>query len=239
MSKEARCPTLLVASLQTSLWGTMTLRDFLGLFGVVTTLFAATACSADSGATSGRCGSFNACGGDLAGTWTVVSSCVEGNLTAAANLNPNADFPPLCHGVYKAVVANVTGSVSFDPATSSATNNTITTADSDIVIEAPCATALGVPTLDAGSCAAISQVLIQKIFHDTAACQLEGATCHCTAKNTYVKNETIAYAVKGNSLTYTGETDVMDYCVQGTTLHSRQFETQLLSTVFFTATRAN
>jgi hypothetical protein len=212
----------------------MTPGAWYGRFFAVTVVAVGTGCSSGDG--GGRCGSIDACGGEVTGTWQLTSSCVEGNLTAAVNLNQ--DLPAACRGAYKSVVASVTGTVAFNAGT--ATNNTTTTIDYDFVANGNCLTAFGVPVSDmTAACAALGPAMIAGKFHNVVNCAVEGGGCHCTAKNEYPRQETLPYTVQGSKLSYSTGGDSMDFCVEGSTLRSRQFATELVTTVFFVATKAD
>jgi hypothetical protein len=209
----------------------MSIREWFVWPSAVTLIALVAGCSSGSG---GRCGGFNACGGDITGTWTVKSSCVEGNLTTAMNAGSN---PVECRGDYKSVTAEVTGTVEFTSGT--ATDNTVTTIDYDLVPSNACRTALGVSTVDETNCAALAQAFVDGGHFGTTTCVVEGTACHCSAQNLYPKNEILTYSVSGSKVNYTTSTDNLDFCVAGSTLNARQFVTSLYTTVFFEATKTN
>lgn len=212
----------------------------LGLFGVVTGLLV-TSCGSEDAAPAGRCPGFNACGGDLSGVWNVVpeATCVEGNLASALNLNPNS--PAACHGAYQSVQTQVEGTVSFSAGT--AVNDTVTTAVYDILVDAACASALGVADYNETTCASnVGTGLVASGLHQGATCVMQADGCRCTARDQFERAETLQYTTSGSTLNYTANGTVaaqpMDFCVIGNELSARQFTTELLSTVFFKATRA-
>lgn len=217
----------------------MTFRKALGLFGVATGLLVSS-CGSDSPGDAGRCSGFTACGGDLVGptgstTWTVdpAATCVEGNLTAAVNINPN--LPSSCHGAYQTVETTVNGTVTFTAGM--ATNDTVTTVSYGILVNAACASALGIASLSDATCALVGPALAPNL-HESATCAMDAANCRCAALDHFRRNETLAYAVQGSTLNYTSGDQPMDFCVSGDQLSARQFTTELLSTVFFKATRS-
>jgi hypothetical protein len=212
----------------------MSIREWLGWSSAVTAFVLVAGCSSNGG--GGHCGGFSACGGDISGTWNVTSSCVEGNLTAFANYSFQDD-KLACNGTYDTVTANVTGTVSFEAG--KATNNTVTTIDFVMVPTKACLEAFDVTTVNSDSCAAFGQALVDGDFHTAATCVVEGNGCRCSNQNRYTRNEVLAYAVNGSKVTYETDTDSLDFCIAGTTLNARQFETDLASTIFFDATRAN
>jgi hypothetical protein len=209
----------------------MSIRAAWGWLSAVTAFVLLTGCSSEDKA---RCGSFKACGGDITGTWNVTSSCFEGNLTDAVNYS----FKLLeCQGDYQSVTANVTGTVAFEAGT--ATESTLTTLNYEMVPSPACYRALGGTTVDAAGCAVLATALVSGGYHETANCVLDGSRCRCTAQNSIERNESLTYSVQGSSISYESDSDSLDFCVSGTTLNARQFETDLVTTVLFQATRAN
>jgi hypothetical protein len=208
---------------------------FISVTSFAMTSFAMTlSCSSNDG--GGRCGGFDACGGDVTGNWTVSSSCVEGNLKAAANLGQS--LPPACRGNYDEVEAHVTGTVSF--ANGVAKNDTVTTVDYALRVSGACIAANGINTPDlSAACQAVGAAIVGKGYHQVVTCSVEGSGCSCAAKDVYRRDEELGYTISGNKLSYTGSDDSMDFCVDGPTLHARQFATELVSTVFFEATKAD
>ncbi|MGC4069926.1 MAG: hypothetical protein QM784_35770 [Polyangiaceae bacterium] len=200
----------------------------------VTSLAAVLACSSDKG--GGHCGSLDACGGDVTGTWQVTSSCVEGDLKSAANLSQS--LPPACRGNYDQVNANVSGTVAF--ANGVATDDTITTVDYTVHVPVACMAAIGITSTDlATACAGVGAAIVAGGYHQEVTCSVQGSTCSCAAKDTFTRDGALSYTVSGSKLSYTASNDQMDFCVDGTTLRARQFATELLTTVFFEATKVN
>jgi hypothetical protein len=199
----------------------------------VTSLAVAVGCSSDHG--GGRCGSLDACGGDVTGTWQVTSSCVEGNLKEAANLSQT--LPPACRGNYDQVDANVSGTVSF--ANGSATDDTITTIDYVLHVPVVCMAAIGIESTDLPTaCAGVGPAIVAGGYHQDVTCSVQGSACSCVAKDTFTRDGALTYTISGSKLSYDASNDKMDFCVEGTTLRARQFATALLTTVFFEATKA-
>lgn len=209
----------------------MSIRAALGWLSAVTAFVLVTSCSSEDKA---RCGNFKACGGDISGTWNVTSSCFEGNLTDAVNYT----FKLLeCRGDYTSVTAAVTGNVSFEAGT--ATENTLTTLNYEMVPSLACYRALGGSAVDAAGCALFASALVSNNHHTSANCAVAGGSCHCTAQNVYERSNALSYSVQGSKVTYETGSDPLDFCVSGTTLNARQFESDLVTTVLFQATRAN
>jgi hypothetical protein len=213
----------------------MTLRAVFGWSIAITALVSIAGCSGSDGAQGGRCVAFDTCGGDVTGTWQVSNSCVEGNLTDAMNLY--ADIPQACRGDYKSVVASVSGTVSFNAGT--ATNETVTTIDYVFNPTAACVAAEEFATIGSTTCAGVAQALVDLGHHNTADCEAVADGCACNAQSRFERNEVVSYNVTGSTITYTGDSDTLDFCVAGSSLQARQFETDMVATIFFDATRIN
>lgn len=198
-------------------------------------LFATAGCTGDDRVA--RCSGFEKCGGDVEATWTITNSCVEGNLTALANLNPV--LPVACQSMYKSVTGSMSGSVGF--ASGTANVNTTMTISFEIMIDADCAQGHGVAPLDALNCSDLGPQMVPEVVQNTPhkqiACLLEGALCHCSAIDEVVTQETRTYTIANSSITYSGGSYPLDFCVKDGVMHGRQFDNMLISTIFIDATR--
>lgn len=193
------------------------------------TLLSATACSDEK--PNAQCPAFETCGGDVTGTWSISGSCVEGNLRAAANLRP--ELPVACQGIYKDVSGTMSGSVTFDDGTAAV--DTALTITSEISVDAGCAAALGVSKLDSASCESFGSALSAKQLHDGAECEFSGNRCRCVAHDVRTETGTRTYQVANSRITYSGSDDYLDVCVKSDSMRARQFNRQLVATIFIDA----
>jgi hypothetical protein len=202
-------------------------------------LSAASGCSDDK--PKGQCSGFEKCGGDVEGTWAIATSCVEGNLTALANaaagLNPAV--PADCRGMYKSVNGSMTGTVEF--AAGTAHVNTTLTMAFEVMIEGACAAGYGVTTLDALNCVDLGPDMVPKVVenqqHTQIACLLEGNLCHCSAIDEILTQEDRTYTISDSSIKYSGANYPLDFCVKDGVMHGRQFDANLIATIFINASR--
>lgn len=178
-----------------------------------------------------QCTAFRSCGGDVDGTWKVGGSCIEGNLKAAATLNP--DLPVACQGMYRSVSAAMTGTVSFDAGR--AAIDTVLEITADIGADAECASALGLASLQ--ECENLGSALNTAMLHDRADCYLEDTRCNCQATTVITTKEDRDYSIAGSKINYSGGQEYLDYCVSGDGLQARQFRSDLVATVFIDAVR--
>lgn len=204
--------------LRQSLSGTLLLL-VLGLLG----------CSDDE--REAQCTALESCGGDVEGTWKIGGSCIEGNLKAAATLNP--DLPVACQGMYRSVSATMTGTVSF--AAGKAVIDTVLEISADIAADAQCTSALGLTSLQ--QCENLGTALNTAMLHDRADCFLDGNDCNCQATTLIATQEDRDYSVAGSKINYSGGQEYLDYCVRGDALRARQFRSDLVATVFIEAVR--
>jgi hypothetical protein len=207
------------------------------LLALMLSAFTSTACSDDDARNAGRCSVFEPCGGDIEGTWAIATSCVEGNLTGVANLN--RDLPIQCRGMYQDVQGTLSGSVGFSAGTANV--DTLLSVDYDISAPDVCVAAgLGTnvssPPTDS-DCEAFGKALVALPLHSSVTCSPSESRCHCKAKDEVVKRQTRTYSVSGSKITYSDSTDTLDFCVKGSNLRGRQFDKQLVSTVFIVADR--
>jgi hypothetical protein len=170
------------------------MRTTLVLFAVL-----AVGCSGgdDDGASCPE--TFSACGGDVAGTWTVGAFCVDSDqaLEAARAQCPAATADGFADqsGSY---VVNADGTYS---------ENTEFTFDFTVSLPASCLMGL--------SCAQL-----QALAPSLGDCLEDSGGCACSSKGTESTVDTGTWTINGNSLTLDGadDTQTFDYCVDGDTL---------------------
>ncbi|HMA94094.1 MAG TPA: hypothetical protein VKP30_15490 [Polyangiaceae bacterium] len=207
----------------------MCLRPWFQTLLTLALLASVTACADEKPAA--QCVPFETCGGDVSGTWSISGSCVEGNLRAAANLRP--ELPVACQGMYKDVSGVMSGSVTFVAGT--ATVDTTLALASEIKLDAGCATALGVAQLDSASCEGFGATLAAQQLHGGAECEFLDGRCRCLAHDVRTETGTRSYQVANSRITYSGSADYLDFCVKDDTMRARQFNRQLVATIFIDA----
>ena len=171
---------------------------------------AATACT----------GTFNACGGDVAGTWIFEHICAEGDIKAYVNDQLSQSYSTACNTACQS--ASLTGSGRLDYSGSSVFPNVRFTTTMDLLLTADCLTAaLGQnETITTTSCNAFA-TLRSRQSGTTATCTVEVSNCHCAM--TVVQSDSYSDSFSLSGTTIVGGTgSVTAYCVQGNTLLERQ-----------------
>jgi len=169
------------------------------------------------------CNAAAPCGGILDGTWQVDGVCVEGDLAAAmlAQLNLPAD----CHNLFQSTTATRTGTVIF--ADGMETDNSSLVVDASALFTEACASAdVGYAiVMGTAACNSLGPVLVSSQQFTTAICSLAGSNCACSVSKRWpTPIAPQAYVVSGNTITYPGGGNSLDYCVSGTTLTTRELE---------------
>lgn len=154
------------------------------------------------------CSADHTCGGDIVGTWRIISSCVEVSGTAPMD----GCTEPL---TVRGDGLQMTGSATFN---ADLTYSSTATVSGKVVTQIPavCMTREGV-TL---TCTQLTQAMAAQ--GETMTCAAAGGGCACTqtvAEET--TTETGTYQTQGSLLTMTQADEVSesDYCVQGTQLN--------------------
>jgi hypothetical protein len=196
----------------------------LAAFVMAGSLLAAAGCGGGSGA--GSCGAAPTCGGALDGTWTITSTCIEGDpdrgLAATAdNGNP---VPAACNSLFQGFTVDVQGSVTI--ANNVETDNVTLTMSGKAVYSSACVSALSGTsvTLTASLCTALQSSLTSGGDFNSATCAFAGTTCTCDVVKSEVAPTTPQpFTVSGSHITYANPASTpMDYCVTGTTMTVRQ-----------------
>jgi hypothetical protein len=151
---------------------------------------------------------FAPCGGDLEGTWTILSYCLGG----ALGPNPWEDLPE-CHDTLMSGEYETTGTVEFKADGTYSTNLTMSAAVGRYVYDEDCLLAATAGVDAAEVCAQI----------DTFdGCTYENSLCTCESTHTSDASEhaeTGAYELDGNSITMTPDGEPAhtpgEYCVSG------------------------
>jgi hypothetical protein len=199
----------------------------------------ATACGPGSSSTTpstagggggggGDCGSVQPCGGDVVGTWDIVSGCVplaDGGAIGTVTINGQA-----CSGVAAVSESiNVQGTLTFD--SNSGFTETVTQFGATVTLSIPGSCFPGT------TCDQLGAVLAQDAGASLTSVTCTGTTtCLCTSIDNAIGSggaistplsETGTYSISGSSLTFTTALDgggigqsSGDYCVVGNELHS-------------------
>lgn len=175
--------------------------------GMVASFFVS-ACGGSSDG-SGSCGTTAACGGDIVGTWTITSSCLNASM-------PDMDCPGATIG---SSTLKVTGTATYNADLTYSHTGTIS-GTAAFTIPASCLMSQGTTV----TCDQLNQFF--------AAAPIPGVTIHCTGSTSCSCTETATNADASESGTYTvtaagtltetttdGDDTVSDYCVKGTTLN--------------------
>jgi len=175
-------------------------------------------CGGGSGGSSlPTCSAFNACGGDITGTWTFDSVCAEGDI--AASLLDTSGLPSQCSDVIKNLGLKMTGTLTYANGTETA--NATETVTARAVYSSACINA------EAGGTVAVTQSLCDTIASSAASsggptmsCKLSNGGCDCSLTMTQDEQTTDTYTVTGGTLTYSDGSSIQ-YCVSGQTLTVR------------------
>lgn len=181
------------------------------------------ACGGSSGDGGAACTATKPCGGSVAGTWNVSSSCVRTGPVKPVCPTSTEDL----RGV------RITGTMTF---TNDSTYTRAVTISGAIVDTVPsaCLAANGVtPTCEEVAQAA-QQSFDRSLFQSLVCANARnGRGCDCTATLVPVAaNQSGTYSTAGSTLdlTHDGATDTADYCVQGSQLSVTDQED---TTIFF------
>jgi non-reducing end alpha-L-arabinofuranosidase len=165
------------------------------------------------------CPSTTPCGGDLVGTWTVTSSCL--NVTGDLNLKlAGAGCPS----------GPITGSLKVSGtwtanANETYTDNTVTSGEEQLTLEASCLVISSTPV----DCDGAASLLASGLGFSKLDCPSAGSGCNCSAKVkqtgtlgfvSTAPSTSGNYKASGNIVTISGDSDDVqyEYCVSGNTL---------------------
>jgi len=87
-------------------------------------------------------------------------------------------------------------------------------------------------TLSTALCPLLQTYLTDPSTGTTATCTFTGTDCNCTVVQETTSTAQAAYAMSGNSLTFTNGDNPMDYCVSGTSMTTSQASTGLNGLTF-------
>lgn len=180
-------------------------------FGLLITCLVLSACSGDQ-ENGPSCGTFNACGGDIVGTWEWQTSC--GDATPSSSACESTLTPEM-------LVASNTVIISAD----GTINATMVSADVDYTAtyNAACfSTITGQPKTDADVVQLCNDMNAVSDTNLTASCAMEGTSCVCSYQSrSQTRSTTSTFTTSGNTILSTdaeGNASTNSYCVSGSTL---------------------
>ena len=157
-------------------------------------------------------GSFEPCGGDPTGTWDIVGVCVQGDLSATANVAYAGDSTA-CSSLCTSASLDAHGSVTY--AAGNYEPNVILTISENLDVTASCYAALYGSAWSSASCASITQGL-EAQSGTIATCTAGASSCECVyTTNTSATADT--YTVSGTMLVGS-DGSTTDFCVQGSSM---------------------
>jgi hypothetical protein len=174
-------------------------------------------CSSSSGsdAAGGTCGKVAACGGDIVGTWNIVTACANASSSSTSNtMCPNESLQSTSFTASGTATFNADMTYSVD----------VTESLSETVIVPTSCLTVGTTTI---TCDELSTAFGGALATDAGApmatCTSSGGNCDCTISLSGLStHETGTYTLSSNSVVTTpmgGTPSSGDYCVQGNTLH--------------------
>jgi hypothetical protein len=162
-----------------------------------------------SGGSAGACPSGGApCGGDVVGTWQVVTDCAEGTQAPSAASG--------CSGASAVLRGMGSGSLTFNPDGTASVALSLSETETELIPES-CLGGDGA-TVDCSEFNSSETVSSGTV---TETCSPSGTGCSCTLSiDVPTTNGAGTYATSGTTLTIagTGATDTYSYCVSGDTL---------------------
>ncbi|HLK40525.1 MAG TPA: hypothetical protein VKU41_27420 [Polyangiaceae bacterium] len=181
-------------------------------------LVALGACSGSSNSAAGSCGKVSPCGGNLVGTWKVVTTC--SNASAPSGLMTG------CPGEsVSSSSTNASGTFTFNADMTYSVSLSETSSET-LTIPTSCLTSQGGVSV---SCSELGQVFGSGTSSDAGGlsvmCGTAGSNCSCTIDlSVQSANGSGTYSTSGSNLTITtangsGMGNVDGYCVSGNTLH--------------------
>jgi hypothetical protein len=161
-----------------------------------------------------RCGAAVSCGGDLAGTWSVESYCVDAEGFSGPS---GAGNVPECDAVLRQAIDTMRVTpldtrISFDGATYQFSGTASMAYRFDYT--ASCFRALGGAPLDASRCAELSRYYETHSEYD-GSCSYAGTICRCNISSVSVMDATGPYQTSSGEILVDGEPTGGPYCVEG------------------------
>jgi hypothetical protein len=174
-------------------------------------------CSSSSGsdAAGGTCGKVAACGGDIVGTWNIVTACANASSSSTSNtMCPNESL--------QSTSLTASGTATFNADMTYSVDVTESLSET-VIVPTSCLT-VGTTTI---TCDELSTAFGGALATDAGApmatCTSSGGNCDCTISLSGLStHETGTYTLSNNSVVTTpmgGTASSGDYCVQGNTLH--------------------
>ena len=176
----------------------------------------------DDGAAIGvqSCAAFTACGGDVVGSWTFTSICVDGLEDVFKDI---ADQPG-CGDFFVGARTSANGEFTFDPDGMLTVEASSFTFQLDVKVTPACVKGLGGDnaTLDSARCSMLQDNLMNGDSEaiQAATCSFSGGNCGCKVTSLPMAIAGSGpYEVQGTNLIQGGDTN--PYCVEGDRLTIR------------------
>ena len=171
-------------------------------------------CDAGGGAGGGSCGSFDACGGDLVGTWTVKDVCYD-----PTGLQSDE---PACSNLLRSVETHASGSMTFS-ADGMISGDLTLSVDVHVVWTNACIGALsGNSAVNVASrCSALEDTYLARGTFERAACRVVGADCACALTSVPMMDTSsglFMYSADGTAIVEPDGGVENSFCVDGDSL---------------------
>jgi len=188
--------------------------------------FGQLACSGSSGdgaITGALCtDTFNACGGDPTGNWTVTGFCLDGDLVAGLNSSQTATE---CNTQTKTAQLKGSGSANYMAPVSGegvvVYDAKLELRTTESISPACAAASWDVATLDASGCAQIQTAIKGGDADTTVTCVMAAGNCDCTVDQVSLQKAQNLYTITGSNITESDDS-TYDFCINGTTMTQRE-----------------
>ncbi len=166
-----------------------------------------------------QCGSIDACGGDLTGSWKVTAICASVSPGSALTAGQSNSLPAACGDTIAQAFDRATYGKSDVTATFSGTQlHEVGSIDVDfsLTYTSACLSALGAPTADESTCNEIAGGITSGDQGSTT-CVVASGGCSCAASISQSVDVTGSYQIQGNAFVTDNGMFTSDYCVTGDT----------------------
>jgi hypothetical protein len=179
--------------------------------------------SGDGGITGTLCtDTFNACGGEPTGNWTLSGFCLDGDLVAGLNSEQTAAS---CSSQTKTAQAKGSGTANY---MAPVAGDGVVVYDAKLELRttesispACAADAWGVATLDATGCTQIQTAIKAGDANTTVTCAMAAGNCDCTVDQVTLQKAQNLYTLTGSNIVESDDS-TYDICVNGMTMTQRQ-----------------
>jgi len=172
------------------------------------------------GSATPRCAAFEACGGNVVGTWQSTSFCTSQPLEQVMDSTMGE---PACSGTYRSVTATLNETITLN-ADGTYQDTAAVIMNGRLVLEIPCINALSDSSVTAAQlpslCSSFQDSLTSQAMFTSATCSVVSNTCACDFGARVDNQASGTYAVTGSTLT-TDQGGSTTFCVQGSELTTR------------------